>query len=63
MSLFMLILKSDFLQSTTQDFRRIIFVQICFISSLKMSLTCIKLPSHEGNLIHSKGNLIHWWVI
>ena len=58
MSSFMLILKSDFFQSTTQDFRHIIFVEICFISSLKMSLTCIKLPSHKGNLIHSKSNLI-----
>ena len=57
-SSFMLILKSDFLQSTTQDFRHIIFVEICFISSLKMSLTCIKLPSHKGNFIHSKVTLI-----
>ena len=33
MSSFMLMLKSDFLQSRTQDFRHIIFVEICFISS------------------------------
>ena len=38
MSSFMLIFKSDFLQSTTQDFRHIIFVEICFISSFKILL-------------------------
>ena len=31
MSSFMLILKSDFLQSTTQDFRHIIFVDVAII--------------------------------